>query len=586
MRASRWLSLSSCVVVLAGCNLAQLPEETVFRCEVDGTCAQPGYVCGGDRVCRPPRDAGTDAGQDAGVDAGEEDAGFDAGVDAGEEDAGFDAGFDAGVDAGEDDAGFDAGFDAGTDAGCVPTGNVDEPDPAGLDENCDGFDGDLTRAVFVDGTNGLDSNAGTQLAPVQTLTHAATLGKAQLYVSTDPQTGDVTLATAAGVYGGYTAGGAWVRTTTKSVLTGRVLANPADGGRVVLERLEVQAPAATTPGSASVAVTLRNVASTSRIESCRFVGGAGADGDDGAAAPSSAGGNAGGAGLSGMLGGDGGLGAAGASCGDAGTSPSGFAAGGSGNDGVGFAGDDPAQGGVGGAATVCDGGLFDGLDGGAGIAGVTGLQSTSRPSDPPAGSLGSVVAGQWEGVSLGTWSPAQSGRPGGGGGGGGGLVDLLNALLGRGGGAGGGGSGGCGGRSGTAGQTGGASIALVLFDSSPTLNDVQLVSTQAGRGGNGGSAGAGGTGGAGGVGAAGEVIATGAAGVGGRGGAGGAGGPGRQGPGGWGGPVVGMFCGGSSAPVTTANTTWTTGTPGPAGNGDPNGQAGGQPASGYSANCP
>jgi hypothetical protein len=82
------------------------------------------------------------------------------------------------------------------------------------------------------------------------------------------------------------------------------------------------------------------------------------------------------------------------------------------------------------------------------------------------------------------------------------------------------------------------------------------------------------------------LLDAGAAGAGGRGAAGGAGGPGRQGPGGWGGPVVGLFCGGTSAPVLDATTTWTPGAPGIAGTGDPNGVAGGQPSSGFSANCP
>ncbi len=433
--------------------------------------------------------------------------------------------------------------------------------------------------------NGLDTNAGTQAAPVQTLSFAATLGKEQIYLSTSPQTGALLVPVAVGVYGGYTAG-TWVRTTTKSQLTGRLVMQPSDAGRVVLEQLEVVALPQTIPGAASVAVTLNNVANTSRITSCRFAAAAGGNGADGVVGVPVNNGNTGGDGRTGALGGDGGVGASGASCGDAGTSPSGFAGGGSTNTGVGLAGLDAIQGGVGSAATIVDGGLFNGIDGGAAVTGVAGLSPSTRPADPPAGSLGSIIAAQWEGVSLGTWVPAQSGRPGGGGGAGGGLIDLGSVLLARGGGAGGGGSGGCGARSGTAGQTGGASIALVLVDSSPTLSDVQLISGSAGRGGNGGAAGSPGTGGPGGAGSVGQTISTGVAGSGNRGASGGAGGAGRQGPGGWGGPVVGLFCGGTSAPVTNASTTWSAGTSGLAGNGDPNGQAGGQPASGYSANCP
>ena len=576
-RSSRGLSMALAFGLLSSCNLAKLPGDTVFHCEADGTCGQSGFVCGGDRVCRPPVVVEEDAGENdaGGLDAGELDAGVE---DAGLDDAGFDAGFDAGID----DAGTDAGLDdAGTDAGCVPTGGIDEPDPAGLDLNCDGFDGDLSRAVFVDWTTGNDTNAGTRAAPVHSLAHAASLGKEQIYLSTGMHFGNTTLPDAVAVFGGCDLANAWVRTTTRAVLVGALIASPADAGRVVLDRLEVQAPAASAFGEAAVAVTLINASASSRLSECRLVGGTGSIGADGTAAPPV---NAGNAGLAGTA--DGGLGGAGANCDDAGTSPSGFGGGGVMPDGTGLAGADVTLGGAGSLAKVCDAGACVGIDGGNGSAGTMGLASSVRPADPPAGTLGSVTATGWQGVTLGTWVPAQSGRPGGGGGAGGGLLNLASVLLARGGGAGGGGSGGCGGRSGAAGQAGGASIGLVLFDSSPTLSEVVLVSTQGGRGGNGGAAGSGGASGPGGAGEQGETVAAGSAGVGGRGAAGGAGVPGRQGPGGWGGPVVGLFCGGTSAPVLDGTTTWAPGTPGAGGNGDPNGPAGGQPSIGFKVNCP
>jgi hypothetical protein len=574
--------IGACALALAGCQLAQLPD-AVFACEDDGTCAQPGFVCGSDGLCRAPTDAGAvDAGVDAGVeDAGVEDAGFDAGV----EDAGFDAGFDAGVDAGIDAGPEDAGVDAGVDAGCVPTGAVDEPDQLGLDVNCDGFDGDLSRAIFV-ATSGNDANAGTQQAPVLTLTHALTLGREQVYVATGTYAEDVALGFAGAIYGGYD-GTTWSRSSTKSIITGVVVATPSDAGRVVLERLEVQAPVATGAGAASIAVTLRDAASTSRIEDCRFVGGTGALGSDGFDGAMGAPGRAGSEGISGAQGGDGGLGGAPADCGDAGFSLAGFAGGSSLVSGVGEAGGDATVGGAGAAETVCDGGIpCDGIDGGFGLAGNTGLSSNARPADPVMPYFGVLSIAGWQGASLGTWAPGQAGRPGGGGGAGGGLVDLGGGLLALGGGAGGGGSGGCGGQAGTSGQSGGASIALALVNASPTLVNVQLVTTLGGRGGNGGQGGAGGPGGTGGAGSLGATIAEGTAGSGAAGSRGGDGAAGRRGPGGWGGPVVGLFCAGTAAPVTDSTTTWMAGTPGVGGDGDPTGQAGAAPVSGYSVGCP
>ena len=77
-RSSRGLLMALAFGLLSGCNLAKLPGDTVFHCEADGTCGQSGFVCGGDRVCRPPVVVEEDAGElDAGVeDAGLDDAGF------------------------------------------------------------------------------------------------------------------------------------------------------------------------------------------------------------------------------------------------------------------------------------------------------------------------------------------------------------------------------------------------------------------------------------------------------------------------------------------------------------------------------
>src|SRR5207302_3142626 len=54
--------------------------------------------------------------------------------------------------------------------GCEATCNAtaaDDPDLAFVDENCDGIDGDVSRAIFV-ATDGMDTAAGTKEAPVAT----------------------------------------------------------------------------------------------------------------------------------------------------------------------------------------------------------------------------------------------------------------------------------------------------------------------------------------------------------------------------------------------------------------------------------
>ncbi|PZR15451.1 MAG: hypothetical protein DI536_08355 [Archangium gephyra] len=577
-----WLVM---VCALSACECAQLPE-ALFQCESDGACAQEGFTCGDDGLCHPPaaNDAGVDAGEpDASVDAGENDAGVDdAGFDAGVEDAGVEDG-GMHVDAGLPDAGLP---DAGpADAGCVPTGAIDEPDDQQLDVDCDGFDGDLSRAVFVDPVNGDDAAAGTRDAPRRTLASGLSLGRAQLYLATGTaNAGTLQVDDAVSVYGGYDATN-WSRSATYSVISGRLWAAPRDGGRVVLEQLDVQPPAVTQDGVASYAVTLVSAASTSRITRCRLNGGTGGDGADGFDAGASPNGNTGAAGAIG----DGGPGGAAVSCGDAGMSFAGFGGGAGGTVGSLGAGADGEGGslaGDGAGEHVCLLPPCVGFDGGAGLTGPAGSMSTTRAADPAADFLGGLDGGWWFGAQLSSWTPATPGR-GGGGAGGGGAVSVAGVIVSRGGGAGGGGSGGCGARSGTAGQAGGASISLVLWASSPTLRDVQLVGGAGGRGGNGGAAGTPGTGGIGGPGAPGENVSdAGIGGSGARGGNGGAGGPGRRGPGGWGGPLVGVFCGGGASPNVDATVTWQTGTPGAAGNGDPNGAPGGEPASGFSEGCP
>src|SRR4051812_13850396 len=79
----------------------------------------------------------------------------------------------------------DAGSDAGPDAGPVCVIG-DDPDLSFTDSNCDGIDGDATKAVFVS-TRGDDSGLGTMASPLKTigagLGAAQARGLSQLYVA-------------------------------------------------------------------------------------------------------------------------------------------------------------------------------------------------------------------------------------------------------------------------------------------------------------------------------------------------------------------------------------------------------------------
>ncbi len=87
---------------------------------------------------------------------------------------------------------------------CLFQGDLDMPD--GVDQNCDGIDGDISKAIFVAKT-GADSNPGTIDLPVATVAKAVSLaemaGKRDVYVGGGVYAGSVDLAPGVSVYGGY-----------------------------------------------------------------------------------------------------------------------------------------------------------------------------------------------------------------------------------------------------------------------------------------------------------------------------------------------------------------------------------------------
>ncbi len=174
-----------------------------------------------------------------------------------------------------------------------------------------------------------------------------------------------------------------------------------------------------------------------------------------------------------------------------------------------------------------------------GQGGVGGTSTDKGGKNGEAGSAGNpgsngTVAGQGElsenGYTPASGSDGTNGRPGQGGGGGGASWSKTG-CVGPSGGA--GGMGGCGGFGGKKGTGGGASIALVQWSSTVTLDGCTLTASAGGKGGDGGNGGAGSTGQNGQVGgwAAHIDMVTGGAGA-----PGGNGGPGGSGSGGSGGP--------------------------------------------------
>jgi hypothetical protein len=87
---------------------------------------------------------------------------------------------------------------------CLFVSDFDEPD--GVDQNCDGIDGDISKAVFVAKT-GADGNPGTRELPVASIQKALGIAelasKRDVYVAGGVYTGSVDLIAGVSLYGGY-----------------------------------------------------------------------------------------------------------------------------------------------------------------------------------------------------------------------------------------------------------------------------------------------------------------------------------------------------------------------------------------------
>jgi len=434
----------------------------------------------------------------------------------------------------------------------VNPGALDRPDDDRRDLNCDGFEGDIARSVFV-APDGADGAPGTPAAPLRTIGAALQLAagssKDAVIVARGTYAESLILPRGVSLYGGFDAANDWVRDpldrATWSVITAVQIVVRAESidRPAWMESLRLSATTPVVAGESAVALLAR-AADSLTVRHVELAAAAGADG---------AGGAAGRAGHDGPAGADGAPGCEGEGTDCEGCSEPEYGLGGQGACTDGGRGGAPGYGPI---ESEAGGGVFGGGSGG--VAGLNGLPGgpggDGSSGGPGTGGAGGDALGRIDGDGFWRGDPGddglagETGSSGGGGGGGSGGFPPPCTLYG---GAGGGGAaGGCGGEGGRGGQGGGGSIGLLLVDSSLFIEDATFQAAGGGTGGAGGPGGPPGLGGAGGIGGA----AIGTAGAGGDGGRGGDGGAGGGGGGGGGGVAFGIYRAGTSAPIVIAST--------------------------------
>lgn len=432
---------------------------------------------------------------------------------------------------------------------CGPI-SVDLPDPAGIDSNCDGVDGDASAAVFVNGVAGNDANPGTRLSPVATLRQAYVVAglirATQILLTTDAineaPRGTLTMVRGIGVYGGYSST-FLSRTMTRTRINGASIGFDFDSFTqpTTYARIQFASGNAVSAGTSSIVFRVQNTPLVggqsqiilSEVTLTAGLGASGTPGSNGGPSGNPANnGNLMNGGIpvacpNGQMTGGGGAGAAGRDSLAGLMGANGFM---QGLGGVG------GSGGAGGALVVVAGCGAAAANGSVGRPGATGTIGTAGPGGPAVYQLVGNVPVAARGQN-GTYGGGGTGA-GGGGAGGGANAGICAST--RGGNGGGGGSGGCGGQGGTGGFGGGSSVGVLMIG--PSLIDVATATITVASGGAGGSGGLGASGNPGGA-AGGSSTTT--ASTGGNGGVGGQGGPGGAGGGGAGGASICVMTSGS-----------------------------------------
>jgi hypothetical protein len=462
----------------------------------------------------------------------------------------------------------------GCEYACTSSG-ADDPDELFADQNCDGIDGDVSRAIFV-AKSGNDLNPGTRAQPkltVQSGINAANSTRPHVYVSEGTYDEAITLRSGISVYGGYSQASNWARggfftVTLRNgvVSSGRIIAVsgtditvPTTVGYVTIQGRDTVSTGASVYGLHCVRCTALTVRRS------MIISGSAGNGATGGA------GSTGGGGLIGQPG----------VWSDCTTNGSGRAGGPGGGSACNRTGGTGGRGGSSGSNAGVTGGIgvvgtAGGAPGGGGDPGRTGqpgdngFNGATGAGGAGATAVGTVIASFWVGSSGAPGDVGFDGNGGGGGGGGGGQGCFICDDA-QGNGGGGGGGGGCGGTGGLGGGPGGGSFAVFLVDSNGLILSGNTISS-----GNGGTGGVGGQGGDGGPGLGGGLGGQGCTqdvGAGGNGGKGGDGGRGGQGGGGLGGASFGVYRVNSGS-VATAGNMLSNGNGGPGGTGGNNGAMG------------
>jgi hypothetical protein len=459
--------------------------------------------------------------------------------------AGFPHVLDLTIQAVIEDAGAanSAGYSV-TNAVILHVGNtpgVDVPDPDFVDANCDGIDGDVSRALFV-ATSGNDAFPGTMDQPMRTISAAIALAatlpdRDHVYVSEGTYSERLDLADGVSVWGGYSAAAGWQRSAAFETIVenGTVESLNVFGARgngiatpTVVADLTIRTLASTIQRTTQYGLHCDTCPGVrlERVHVVAAAGTAGSSGTNAQAGHSGPDGSAGGIGsCNGSAVGSGGSHGASACFQDTSTGGNGGAGGAEGantgqHGGASTAGTPGGAGGAGGSVGSPGERGADGVDGANGTDGAGALNATS------------ISSRLWLGRAGANGGQGSDGFGGGGGGGGGGQGGpLVNDGTGNGGG--GGGAGGCAGGGGGGGRAGGASLGVFLVDSTgAVIVDCSIESGDGGAGGRGGRGGDGGSGGSGGGGGSNCTDEIGRGGAGGNGGNGGRGGHGGGGAGG------------------------------------------------------
>ncbi len=378
---------------------------------------------------------------------------------------------------------------------CHFVSDFDQPGN-GVDEDCDGSDGRTDLAWYVS-TTGSDLADGSATAPFRTIQKAVDSAEGafirkHVYIAAGVYEENVTVVGPVSLIGGFSTDGAWTYSETN--VTTIVAMGKVAGRTIAIDAVDVSQEA----WFASLTLVAGAEVQTSdgvdeygvKCSKCPGlglyrldvsvgpggnvtevpVGANGANGGNGGAGSYVGMPGAGGVSACGREGGAGGMG---------GSISSGYA-----GDPGNIVGEGGGAGGAGGVSTWAG-------DGGNG-AGCT----VSGQDRGGAQTVGSVVSGYWLGTAGTTGEAGCSGHGGGGGGGGRGYYGEYPEY---GGGGGGGGAGGCAGAGGPGGKAGGASLGVLLDQSTGARIENCVISTSdAGDGGVGGTGGTGGTGGLGG----------------------------------------------------------------------------------------